>query len=51
MVEKIHLIENKVKELVALCDKELSPLELEELTKLVKFIYTQMYEVFNGERE
>ena len=51
MVEKILLIENEIKELIALCDKELSPLELEELTKLVKFIYTQMYEVFNGERE
>ena len=51
MIEKIHLIENELKELVTLCNKELSPLELEELTKLVKFIYTQMYEVFNGERE
>ena len=51
MIEKIHLIENGLKELVALCNKELSPLELEELTKLDKFIYTQMYEVLNGERE
>ena len=51
MIEKIHLIENELRELVALCNKKLSPLELEELTKLVKFIYIQMYKVFNGERE
>ena len=51
MIEKIHLIENELKELVTLCNKELSPLELEELTKLDEFIYTQMYKVLNGERK
>ena len=51
MIEKIHIIENGLKELVTLCNKELSPLELEELTKFNNFICTQIYEVLNWEKE
>ena len=50
-IEKIHLIENELKEFVALCNKKLSPLELEELTKFNNFICTQIYEVLNWEKE